>query len=102
VGWFTWKPTMKEVKAPAKIISFEIGIASSASKLKIINKTGMIKPPPPIPPAFENNAHINKSTNPIISLVCIGNSFLWTQLFFVSHILKSGQSLSKWQCHSHF
>lgn len=95
-GCFTLKPRKKDVIAPAKIIKWVIGIASSASKPRITNRIGISNAPPPIPPALEIAEPINKTNNPMISWVSKGKTFLCEQKFSLLQIFKYGQSLSSW------
>jgi hypothetical protein len=51
--------------------------------LKPQNKinSGMVRPPPPMPPIFANPTSIGSTIKPINSIKCIGNIFLWTQMY---------------------
>ena len=67
-GFLFLSPIKNEVTAPVKIINFEIGIASCVLKLSNISKIGIRRPPPPIPPAFDNAEPITIKNPPMISL----------------------------------
>ena len=59
---------MKEEKAPVNIINFDKGIASERLNCKEKRRIGKRRPPPPIPPAFENADPIRIRIDPIISI----------------------------------
>ena len=55
-------------------------IAAFVSTLKKYIATGVVTPPPPIPPVVENNLKIAKTTQPAASMGSIGNTGLWTHI----------------------